>query len=685
MWMPGRFVVAPRFILAAATLVTVGSDAGRVPSQPVREPSSLMERAARLRASQPQASEKKNFANLRRAALLELKSETVAEAYASNGPLYIVAVDFDWKTIDAKEGVSIIASMEKDRQLVVVAGQRPRDAVAWGHMTDNLDSSGWIELYIQQTEDTRCSNDVKMYASGFIEGLLTAARISQFYSNFYQLMGRDEINFAALQNIRTMLHGELEYIKRNANFHAGAISVPPPDPYWAHIRYVFEQMWGVKDGYNFAAEGHFGGGAPKLDLVDMMLINSHAEVPDLIEAYKPSAVALRRKIQAGNDGRGVYGSFLQTHYSDHNASGSNDWTQHLSDHDWELRLAKRGRCSALVRLASENKDLFVGHTTWSDYSKMTRIFKYYEFQLPGAYTFAKIIGMSSYPGCVSSTDNFYIMDSGLTVMDTSLEILNPKLFDLIPEFPNNPHIPTFMHVMSCNRMARTAPQWTTLFAEQNGGTNNAQWMVVDFNRFDRGHPLPDNAFWLLEQVPGLTQMQDLSHELRSHGYWASYNRPYFKETRQRSGHAYAQKLYGELYSYAASPRAGIFSRLSVAVETLFDMRGMMNRNSWPNEGVVPNEPGHAISARLDLDKKFGHIPNGGIDAKVVNRCLIRSLQCQAISGPSHDSQPVFKWKDDQGETFSGWPHLGMPDVWNFNWQQMTPSTVLPKMIDQCAN
>eukprot|EP00747_Dinoflagellata_sp_TGD_P131108 gnl/TRDRNA2_/TRDRNA2_174929_c0_seq7.p1 gnl/TRDRNA2_/TRDRNA2_174929_c0~~gnl/TRDRNA2_/TRDRNA2_174929_c0_seq7.p1 ORF type:complete len:496 (+),score=77.07 gnl/TRDRNA2_/TRDRNA2_174929_c0_seq7:50-1489(+) len=471
-------------------------------------------------------------------------------------------------------------------------------------MKDELDSAGWIELYIQQTEDTRCSNDVKMYAAGWLEGLITAARISQFYSNFYQLLGRDETNWGSIQNIRTMFKGELEYIKRNSNFHAGAISVPPPDPYWAHIRYVFEQMWGVKDGYNFAAEGHFGGGAPKLDLVDMMLINSHAEVPDLIEAYKPSAVALRRKIQAGNDGRGVYGSFLQTHYSDHNASGSNDWTQHLSDHDWELRLAKRGRCSALVRLASENKDLFVGHTTWSDYSKMTRIFKYYEFQLPGAYTFAKIIGMSSYPGCVSSTDNFYIMDSGLTVVDTSLEILNPKLFDLIPEFPNNPHIPTFMHVMSCNRMARTAPQWTTLFAEQNGGTNNAQWMVVDFNRFDRGHPLPDNAFWLLEQVPGLTQMQDLSHELRSHGYWASYNRPYFKETRQRSGHAYAQKLYGELYSYAASPRAGIFSRLSVAVETLFDMRGMMNRNSWPNEGVDPNEPGHAISARLDLDKKI---------------------------------------------------------------------------------
>ena len=42
------------------------------------------------------------------------------------------------------------------------------------------------------------------------------------------------------------------------------------------------------------------------------------------------------------------------------------------------------------------KDLFFGHTTFSDFSEMTRIFKFYDMPLPGAT--AKKIAFSSYPG-----------------------------------------------------------------------------------------------------------------------------------------------------------------------------------------------------------------------------------------------------------------------------------------------
>merc|ERR1719405_440631 len=202
-------------------------------------------------------------------------------------------------------------------------------------------------------------------------------------------------------------------------------------------------------------------------------------------------------------------------------------------------------------------------------------------------------------------------------------------------------------------------------------------MVVDYNQFATGNPVADNTLWLVETIPGLVHKEDISGILRRDGYWASFNRPYFSDIRDQSGHAAAQKSHGDMYSFHDSPRAKIFRNTVPGVEGLFDMRTLMNRNMYPNAGVEPNEPGHEISARMDLSPTQP-IPNGGIDAKVTNRCLFRTQAVQAISGPSHANQPVFTWlKDDEIEAWPGWPHTGMPNVWNFDWVQMSPAAQGP--------
>ena len=38
-----------------------------------------------------------------------------------------------------------------------------------------------------------------------------------------------------------------------------------------------------------------------------------------------------------------------------------------------------GSCSALVKLLPGNKELFISHVTWSEYTSMLRIFKLYDF------------------------------------------------------------------------------------------------------------------------------------------------------------------------------------------------------------------------------------------------------------------------------------------------------------------
>merc|ERR1719240_2180913 len=229
-------------------------------------------------------------------------------------------------------------------------------------------------------------------------------------------------------------------------------------------------------------------------------------------------------------------------------------------------------------------------------------------------------GLDGKSGTLWSSDNFYLLSSGLVVVDTQLEILNPKVYDRIPDFPSNPKIPNFMHVMTCNRMAGTGNHWTSLFAERNSGTGNAQWMVVDYNVFLPNEPLKDNTVWLVEQVPGVTEQQDISGVLRNKGYFASYNRPYFTQIRDETGHTAAEARHGTLYSYA----------------------------------------------------------------KVVNRCLLRQMQAQAISGPTHASQKVFEWVSADGkDLWPGWPHLGLPDKWDFDWVQMTPTGTMALHDVQC--
>jgi len=367
----------------------------------------------------------------------------------------------------------------------------------------------------------------------------------------------------------------------------------------------------------------------------------------------------------------------------HNASHNQTAYELMMEGDrlWESKLQKSGRCSALIRVTGENKDLLVGHTTWDDYSKMTRIWKYYKWKIHGVWTSVSHLGMSSYPGCVSSTDNFFMLDNGLVIMDTSLEILNTRLYDRVAEFPANPHIPTWAHVMMVNRMAQNSVQWQMLFGERNNGQENAQWMIVDYNKFVPGKPLLDGAFFLIEMVPGTIARSELAGHIRSTGYFASYNRPFFPETRAITGHAAAEAHYGALYSYGGNPRATIFAGHAPNVNNLFDMRLIMRRNVYPNEGVLPNEPGHAISARNDLDPN-NLIPNGGIDAKITSRCLFAALQCQAVSGPTHDSQPAFTWCNGDSDTHPGWPHMGLPCNWGFDWVQMTPSQMLNRLNDQ---
>jgi len=574
-------------------------------------------------------------------------------------------------------GMTMMPPSATEPTLHIVPGIHRGDGVAWGTMIDNLMSTGWINLEIETTESPRVGNDIKMYGAGYVEGLMTAHRLAEFNGNMALLMMQDPSAMALMGDLKASMQADFDHIQRKANFHGSDNQMEAPaDPYWRHVRYQLLQLYGLRDAYNFVG---YHKNYTYMTMVDLFVVNSHSEIPELLEivsarqrAAAPPLMTVVAPMPIGDM------AFLQQ-----DTPSPNGTVQDLSDSSWERRLIKKGHCSALVRLTSGAKDLMVGHTTWGDYSSMTRMFKYYKFGLPDSNTMASVVGFSSYPGCISSTDNYYILNSGITAMDTSLEVLDPKLYDEAAKTAAAPDVPTFLHVMAINRIAQSAGHWSEMYINARSGASStsAQWLVVDFNRFTPGDAVSVNTLWVVEHVPGMAHKEDVSLKFAAQGYWASYNRPYFDEVRQVSGHTAAENENGDLYSFANSPRGKIFSKWGRTVEDLADMRHVMNRNDSPWEGVTPNAPGHAISARFDLDLGVGRIPNGGIDAKVTNRCMFREMQCQAISGPSHDKQPIFHWTPNGTVLFPLWPHAGLPEAWDFGWEQLTPNGPMPSVHD----
>ena len=93
--------------------------------------------------------------------------------------------------MDSKAGMSMVF----DKQTHVMRldpGLQPADALAWGHYDDTIATNGWSSLYVDTSTSQYVSNDVKMYAAGFVEGLMTCVRLSEYYANNHLLLMKDE-------------------------------------------------------------------------------------------------------------------------------------------------------------------------------------------------------------------------------------------------------------------------------------------------------------------------------------------------------------------------------------------------------------------------------------------------------------------------------------------------------------
>uniref|UniRef100_A0A8D2QR88 Phospholipase B-like n=1 Tax=Zosterops lateralis melanops TaxID=1220523 RepID=A0A8D2QR88_ZOSLA len=445
------------------------------------------------------------------------------------------------------------------------------------------------------TTNASYNDSLQAYAAGLAEAAVTEQLMYMHWMNtMVGYCGPFKYESEYCQKLRNYLEANLAWMEEQM--------AKGQDPeYWHQVRLALLQLKGLEDSYNRRLD--FPRGRITLAPFGFLLLQLGGDLEDLESALNRSS---------------------------------------------PQRVLGSGSCSALVKLLPGHRDLLVAHDTWSSYQAMLRIIKKYTLpfrtsaggksQIPGS-----IQVFSSYPGTIFSVDDFYILSSGLVTLETTIGNNNPALWKYLE--PRGSVLEWLRNIVA-NRLARSGPEWATVFRRFNSGT-------------------------------GLVVVADKTELLYQQGYWASYNVPYFEEIFNASGNLELVKKYGDWFTYDKNPRAQIFRRNQTLVHDLDSMIRLMRSNNYLQDPLSrcrgcdpPQNAENAISARSDLNPSNGTYPfpalrqrcHGGIDMKVTSSGMVPTFGLVAVSGPAWDDVPPFRWSTSPCSSLL---HMGHPDLWTF--------------------
>lgn len=478
-------------------------------------------------------------------------------------------------------------------------------ALATGKYSNDVMQDGWGKLFIRSSDVAR---NEQWWAAGYLEGAFTSLQIWQHFQGWFDFtFGADPMT----EELQAFIIEQYKFAKQLAeeNKKSG-------DPYYQRLGAVLAQVEGM-----YAGMIRYGTEDYVLNFFQLLLLNAAGDVYDIVPATNPTSV---RK-----------------------------WSE-LSSFEFTERFHRMVSCSALIKISDDLKDVFAGHTTWTSYQNMLRVWKAYEF---GEYK----VSFSAKPGVIYSKDDFYVVGAEhqrLVVMETTNGVLNDELYKLIT--PKS--LLTWQRIPMVNSLATGGEEWTTMYKKYNSGTYNNQYMVVDMKKFVPGEGAKPGFLWIIEQIPGMAPSADVTDVMVAQdNHWPSYNVPYFPEVYKASGFEDAYEQHGDEYSYSECTRAKIFARDQSKVQSLAAFESIIRYDDYQNDPLSNGDPGAAISPRHDL-RTTNAKAFGGIDGKVSSYTLIQENKARAQSGPTFDQQPVFKWSD--------WPDAvnpGMPEQYDFPW------------------
>lgn len=422
------------------------------------------------------------------------------------------------------------------------------------------------------------------------------------------------------------------------------IAANPTDNYWQGLGAIMSQFDGMLAGYNAQAPPNM-----QLTVWDFQQLNGLGDFLDLMPAI------------------GDYGAY------------SRNWNwDTMTDDELVDRVRKTTHCSALVKVNGDFTDMWFGHAAWFTFEGIIRIFKSYNTPLHNPAAVGKQFSFASYPGYLESLDDYWLVyDSGMWLSETTNSIFNTSLYKTLQ--PNS--LWSWQRIRLVALLANSGAQAVEIMDTHSSYTYNNQWIFLDLKLFKPGQALQPGLLWIYESVPSFGIGQDVTDTL-ARGYWPSYNVPYIRQIYDISG--YDEQLQKRVAAnngtmsaalagldYQMAPRAKIFRRQQGSVDDTNSFLSLMRYNDYKNDPYAGGDPWNAICSRGDLSSNPS--PDGCYDLKASQWSWFAAKQSTAISGPTTGdippggSLPPFSWSE-----FPNAPHEGLPQTFNFAFEDMTP-------------
>mmetsp|Transcript_29196 Transcript_29196/g.67200 ORF Transcript_29196/g.67200 Transcript_29196/m.67200 type:complete len:558 (-) Transcript_29196:11-1684(-) len=514
------------------------------------------------------------------------------------------------------------AAYGEGKDLTIKEGPAQAGAVAWGTFEDSGNSTGWGILNIRTSG--AFPDDMQYMAAGLVEGYLTAEHIYTSYINALNYVFHGEVSKPAIH-----------FLEVQEAWASAQVQAAPHDRVWHQVGGILAQLRGLETGYGKAGLPH------AVPHSGFLMLNSVGDLFQIVQA-----VDTARRVNYTN-------------------MSSAELQEHLKLH---------GMCSGIVKVSGAYEDLYMAHSSWFTYSNMDRIFKHYHMDL-NAKVAARKVSFSSYPGYLSSLDDFYMMDSGLGMVQTSNPVMNSSVLQSV--HPQS--LLSWQRVRVAHVLAETGKQWHEFFEEHYSGTYANQYMIVDFKLFEPGKALKDGLLYVVEEMPGLLVGQDQTERLRS-GYWPSYNIPFYRSIYERSGFL-DPRLGLDRSAYELAPRAKIFRRDEGKIVDMGSLKRFMRYANFSDPYAKGEDGGvdyfAAICARGDLSPTKPRM-SGCYDSKVTSHLHgFWNLSAEIVNGPTSvasdgtngaSGNPVFAWTAKQDPT----PHFGEPPKFDFDFVRTAP-------------